>query len=158
EVERDMHGFHIAIAGPGVAAHFHGLFWRHFGTRRRRGDDRLYRHDREDFHILFRNLGSRRYRVFRHTVGIATHLRAVMLLVAYPDPRQVFLRNGARIAGDNQAQREAVQRRNILVIHGPGDQRFRLHGLFDRHAARDHDLVGIAGNVDIVAIVAGIDG
>ena len=80
-----------------------------------------------------------------------------MLAIADPDARQIFLRDRSGIARNDEAQREAMQGRDILAIHRPGDQSLRLHGLLDRHAAREHFFFRIAGYVDIIAIMAGID-
>ncbi len=77
--------------------------------------------------------------------------------VAQPDAVQPFLRARARPARHHQAQRRSVHRVQGLAILGKRDQHVVGHRLGNRHAARDRDLVGIAGKVRVGAIMGGVD-
>src|SRR5262249_36500033 len=48
--------------------------------------------------------------------------------------------------------------RQRLTVHRPDDEVVLVHGLLDRHAARERDAALVAGKMRVGAVVAGEDG
>ena len=114
---------HRVLAGPRGAAQLQlARAGRQLRAVRRAGDDRAHRHRLQDAEVLRVALVARHHRLDRHAVGELRHARAVVLLVAQPDPGQPLVRRRARPAGNDQPHRPAVDVRQRLAVHRPDDQ------------------------------------
>ena len=152
----NFHPRHLGVAGPGVPRHFQlARIDRKAGLRSR--DQRLDRHCVNDAHVVFGNKLARRDRMGRNAVGGTRHLGPVVDHVAQPDARQPLLRTGARPAGNHEAQRRPVHGMQRTAVHFERDQVVGVHGLLERHAARNRQFAGRAGQVHIGALVGRVD-
>src|SRR3546814_7144426 len=68
---------HVALAGPGMTAHLRRLIHRHLAARLRKSDERLHRHDGQDFHVGFGYLGPGCHGIGGKPIGVARHLGAI---------------------------------------------------------------------------------
>ena len=81
-----------------------------------------------------------------------------MDLIAHPNPAHPFAGNRTRPAGRDDAHRKAMPIGQCLAVHFPRQEGVRLHHLPHRSATRDDIFRGVAGEVHIAAVIAGIDG